>query len=249
MVAGPDISGMNTYPEETEICEKLIQLSFVKIVSSKSERGGARLRKNLLILRLLQKARLEQRNRLFAISRNAVSQTTTILPSADEGKVDMDIDHVVEEKEEEEEAKEEATREEIDISPMLEGKGVVECAEGDQTTKQGEDAHAVSLDGHKTEEKDQQSQIIIPVPPPSTSHPEFVDSPKRTCLKRKLDSDSSTYDQNNKIACILHHQTVQKTQLVFTVLKTAAANLNENTKDNQNRSLSCSNFMELTCES
>lgn len=69
MVAGPDLSGMNTnnsivtYPEETEICEKLIQLSFVKIVSSKSERGGARLRKNLLILRLLQKARLEQRNR------------------------------------------------------------------------------------------------------------------------------------------------------------------------------------------
>lgn len=48
---------------QEEICEKLIQLSFVKIVSSKSERGGARLRKNLLILHLLQRARLEQRNR------------------------------------------------------------------------------------------------------------------------------------------------------------------------------------------
>lgn len=51
----------NNYQEE--MCERLIQLSFAKIVNSKNERGGARLRKNLLILHLLQKARTEQRTR------------------------------------------------------------------------------------------------------------------------------------------------------------------------------------------
>jgi len=55
-------------PYQEEMCEKLIQLSFAKIVNSKSERGGARLHKNLLILHLLQKARFEQRNRLLLAS-------------------------------------------------------------------------------------------------------------------------------------------------------------------------------------
>lgn len=41
------------------MCDRLIQLSFAKIVNSKNERGGAKLRKNLLILRLLQNARNE----------------------------------------------------------------------------------------------------------------------------------------------------------------------------------------------
>uniref|UniRef100_A0A5S6R575 SERTA domain-containing protein n=1 Tax=Trichuris muris TaxID=70415 RepID=A0A5S6R575_TRIMR len=45
---------------QDEMCEKLIELSFAKIVSSKNERGGACLRKNLLIFQLLQKARSEQ---------------------------------------------------------------------------------------------------------------------------------------------------------------------------------------------
>jgi len=71
---------VNTYQEE--MCEKLIQLSFVKIVSSKSERGGARLRKNLLILHLLQRARLEQRNRLVAAARNAVASQHPEMKSA-----------------------------------------------------------------------------------------------------------------------------------------------------------------------
>uniref|UniRef100_A0A915HZU4 Uncharacterized protein n=1 Tax=Romanomermis culicivorax TaxID=13658 RepID=A0A915HZU4_ROMCU len=44
------------------MCERLIQVSFSKIVSSKSERGGAKLRKNLLILHLLQRARTEQKS-------------------------------------------------------------------------------------------------------------------------------------------------------------------------------------------
>lgn len=46
---------------EEEMCQRLIQVSFAKIVNSKNERGGARLHKNLLILHLLQKARSEQR--------------------------------------------------------------------------------------------------------------------------------------------------------------------------------------------
>lgn len=43
------------------MCQKLIQMSFAKIVNSKHERGGAKLHKNLLILRVLQKARTEHR--------------------------------------------------------------------------------------------------------------------------------------------------------------------------------------------
>jgi hypothetical protein len=41
----------------------LIRLSFAKIVSSKHERGGAKLHRNLLILHLLQKARIEQNHK------------------------------------------------------------------------------------------------------------------------------------------------------------------------------------------
>lgn len=72
MVASPEHShdvnasdrvSIKEAPYQEEMCEKLIQLSFAKIVNSKSERGGARLHKNLLILHLLQKARWEQRNR------------------------------------------------------------------------------------------------------------------------------------------------------------------------------------------
>jgi len=44
--------------------QRLIQVSFAKIVSSKHERGGAKLRKNLLVLHLLQRARNEQRRSL-----------------------------------------------------------------------------------------------------------------------------------------------------------------------------------------
>lgn len=47
--------------QEDEMCHKLIQMSFAKIVNSKHERGGAKLHKNLLILHLLQKARTEHR--------------------------------------------------------------------------------------------------------------------------------------------------------------------------------------------
>lgn len=46
-----------------ELCERLVQLSFAKIINSRNEKGGAKLRKNLLILHLLQRARLEQRSR------------------------------------------------------------------------------------------------------------------------------------------------------------------------------------------
>ncbi len=48
---------------ESEVCQKLIRLSFAKIVSSKHERGGAKLHRNLLILHLLQKARIEQNHK------------------------------------------------------------------------------------------------------------------------------------------------------------------------------------------
>ncbi|VDP06057.1 unnamed protein product [Soboliphyme baturini] len=58
-----DDPGTSPVPYQDEICEKLIQLSFSKIVNSKSERGGARLRKNLLIIHVLQKARFEQQYR------------------------------------------------------------------------------------------------------------------------------------------------------------------------------------------
>lgn len=52
---------------EQEVCQKLIRLSFAKIVSSKNTRGGAKLHRNLLILHLLQKARTNHR-RLVALS-------------------------------------------------------------------------------------------------------------------------------------------------------------------------------------
>ncbi|VDN07263.1 unnamed protein product [Thelazia callipaeda] len=46
---------------ETEVCNRLIRLSCAKMVSSKTERGGAKLHRNLLILHLLRKARDEQK--------------------------------------------------------------------------------------------------------------------------------------------------------------------------------------------
>ncbi|KRX49081.1 hypothetical protein T02_13456, partial [Trichinella nativa] len=51
--------------DENEMCEKLIELSFAKIVSSKSGRGGTSLRKNLLIVQVLHRAKMEQRRRQF----------------------------------------------------------------------------------------------------------------------------------------------------------------------------------------
>ena len=45
---------------ETEVCNRLISLSCAKMVNSKNERGGAKLRRNLLILHLLRRARSEQ---------------------------------------------------------------------------------------------------------------------------------------------------------------------------------------------
>ncbi|KRZ13189.1 hypothetical protein T11_10223, partial [Trichinella zimbabwensis] len=51
--------------DENEMCEKLIELSFAKIVSSKSGRGGTSLRKNLLIVQVLHRAKMEQRKRQF----------------------------------------------------------------------------------------------------------------------------------------------------------------------------------------
>lgn len=58
-----DVEGV-TFPlniQEDEMYQRLIQVSFAKIVNSKHERGGAKLHKNLLVLHLLQKARSEQR--------------------------------------------------------------------------------------------------------------------------------------------------------------------------------------------
>ncbi|KAL3989530.1 Immediate early response protein (IER) family protein [Acanthocheilonema viteae] len=46
---------------ETEVCNRLIRLSCAKMVNSKSERGGAKLHRNLLILHLLRRARDEQK--------------------------------------------------------------------------------------------------------------------------------------------------------------------------------------------
>ncbi|EFO24979.1 hypothetical protein LOAG_03504 [Loa loa] len=46
---------------ETEVCNRLIRLSCAKMVNSKSERGGAKLHRNLLILHLLRKARDKQK--------------------------------------------------------------------------------------------------------------------------------------------------------------------------------------------
>lgn len=46
---------------ENEVCNRLIRLSCAKMVNSRSERGGAKLHKNLLILHLLRKARDEQK--------------------------------------------------------------------------------------------------------------------------------------------------------------------------------------------
>lgn len=50
---------------ETEVCNRLIRLSCAKMVNSKSERGGAKLHRNLLILHLLRKARDEQKRLIF----------------------------------------------------------------------------------------------------------------------------------------------------------------------------------------
>uniref|UniRef100_A0A915Q000 Uncharacterized protein n=1 Tax=Setaria digitata TaxID=48799 RepID=A0A915Q000_9BILA len=46
---------------ETEVCNRLIRLSCAKMVNAKSERGGAKLHRNLLILHLLRRARDEQK--------------------------------------------------------------------------------------------------------------------------------------------------------------------------------------------
>lgn len=50
---------------ETEVCNRLISLSCAKMVNSKNERGGAKLRRNLLILHLLRRARSEQHRLVF----------------------------------------------------------------------------------------------------------------------------------------------------------------------------------------
>ncbi|OUC41463.1 hypothetical protein D917_03345 [Trichinella nativa] len=60
--------------DENEMCEKLIELSFAKIVSSKSGRGGTSLRKNLLIVQVLHRAKMEQRRRLHKFSMSVRSR-------------------------------------------------------------------------------------------------------------------------------------------------------------------------------
>ena len=42
---------------DVTICKKIIQLSFQKIYDSKTQRGGVKMLRNLLILHVLQKAR------------------------------------------------------------------------------------------------------------------------------------------------------------------------------------------------
>jgi hypothetical protein len=86
----------STKPYQEEMCEKLIQLSFAKIVNSKSERGGARLHKNLLILHLLQKARWEQRSRLLHASA-PMDTTSHVSESPQQSRDNMETEREEEE--------------------------------------------------------------------------------------------------------------------------------------------------------
>lgn len=53
------------FPLSVLECTKVMQISFEKIVSSKQQRGGARLHRNLMVLHVLQKARDQARQRLI----------------------------------------------------------------------------------------------------------------------------------------------------------------------------------------
>jgi len=97
---------------------------------------------------------------------------------------------------------------------------------------------------------------------------------RRHCLKRKHDSLENSVS-SPKVACIVHHRVTESSVTssvvqqntpppsptlngLLSALKTATLNKSSENADNENnastvsplsRSLSCSNFMELTCES
>lgn len=70
---------------------------------------------------------------------------------------------------------------------------------------------------------------------------ESNEKPIKRSLKRKYDSMENC--TSPKVACVVHHSQM----IQFTVLKPADSSENETSP--LSRSLSCSSFMELTCES